>query len=290
MTENNTTLDVENAELSEPSELENAAAIVEEIAAADLAGEADGTADTAIEDDFEPTDTQIALAKQLGFSDKYAGGMTEAQAEAADQFGRAQSRLQQRKGNPVQEKDDDVPAASVDSSTDDGDEFFKEEDWYTDEGRKKLNDLHKLHKKQAARDQKHETSEQDRLQAEADTVFDALNPDFFPEFLPGESDLIEPGSPAEVKRKEALQMAKTIQATAEGLGHEFPLDKAIQKALLVVAETETQNAAEYEANKGRKKRWSQRIASPSSSSTKRNKVYNTPEEKALDVIFDFVNG
>ena len=289
MTENNTTLDVENAELSEPSELENAAAIVEEIAAADLAGEADGTADTAIEDAFTPTDAQIELAKQLRMTADEIANMTEAEAFAIDMVARKESGLQQRRGK-VKAKTEEEPTASVDSSTDDGDEFFTEEDWYTDEGRKKLNDLHELHKKQAARDQKHETSEQDRLQAEADTVFDALNPDFFPEFLPGESDLIEPGSPAEVKRKEALQMAKTIQATAEGLGHEFPLDKAIQKALLVVAETETQNAAEYEANKGRKKRWSQRIASPSSSSTKRNKVYNTPEEKALDVIFDFVNG
>ena len=312
MTENNTTLDTDNAETTEPSELEDVAATVEEIAAADLAGESDGTADTVdtantgVEDNFEPTDTQIALAKQLGFSDEYAGGMTEAQAEAADQFGRAQSRLQQRKGNPVQKKDEDEEPASVDSSAgeatadddgdgdgdDDGDddEFFKEEDWYTDEGRKKLNNLHKLHKKQAARDQKQQTSEQDRLQAEANKVFDALNPEFFPAFSPGESDLIESGSAAEAKRNEALQMARTIQATAESLGHEIPLEKAIQKALSVVAETETQNAAEHEANQGRKERRGQRIASPSSSSTKRNKTYATPEEEAVDKIFDFVNG
>ena len=128
------------------------------------------------------------------------------------------------------------------------------------------------------------------MQAEADKVFDALNPEFFPAFSPGESDLIESGSAAEAKRNEALQMARTIQATAESLGHEIPLEKAIQKALSVVAETETQNAAEHEANQGRKERRGQRIASPSSSSTRRNKTYATPEEEAVDKIFDFVNG
>jgi len=290
MTDDNTTLDTDNAETSEPSELEDVAATVEEIAAADSAGESDGTADTVVEDDFEPTDTQIALAKQLGFSDEYAGGMTEAQAEAADQFGRAQSRLQQRKGNPVQKKDEEVESVSVESSTDDK-PFIAEDELFTDEGVEKINDLHRRLAAQEARDKsrddKHNTSEQDRLQTIAEEVFDALDPEFFPDFSPGESAEIGQGSPAEEAREEVVSMAKAIQG---GSTKGIPLKEAIEQALTIIAPTETQNAAEHKANAGRKKRRSQRISAPSSSSTKRKKVYATPEEEAVDKIFDYVNG
>lgn len=286
MADDNTNLDTENAEQSETSQLEDTAAIVEEIAAADEAGESDGTADTATEDAFEATDTQKTLAIQLGFDDEYANNMTEAQAEAADQWGRKQSAYQQRKGKP-QKPDEET--ASVESSTDDAvetDGDLTEDDLYTPEGIAKINaairDVAKLKASDKQRDKKQQTSEQSQFRVTADKIFDALSPEFFPDFSPGESADIEPGSAAEDKRQEVVSMAKAIQG---GSANDIPLKEAIEQALVIVAPTETQNAAQHEADTGRKKRGSQRLSTPSTSSAKTKVRQATREDQAVaDVV------
>ena len=272
--------DAEDAETEVDTELD-AAAIVGGLVAGDRAEDTEETADTVIEDDgegFQPTAKQIELAKQLGFDDDFVSNMTEAEAKAAEQFGRQQSRYFQRKGKEKRE------AAGAESSTGDGvtdgvtvDDEFTEDDWFTDEGRKKINAALKLAKTGSQRQQ---NADKQRLKAEADRAFDSLDKEAFEAFLPGESDLIEPGSPAEVMRNKALQMAETIQATAGSLGHELSLDKAIVQALAVIAPTETENAALNEANAKRKKRGSQRLGTPSTTKGKQQFRYETPEEQA----------
>ena len=281
MTELDTTLEAENAELSEESEVLDAATVVIDAVDESETETTEETADTVTEEAYEPTDTQVELAKQLGLSDDEIADMTEAEAIAYDKVARLDSRRQQRKGKKQEEVVDTTTTPdSAESST--TDEFFTDDDWYTEDGRKKINDLHKDLK---SRNQSTETNEQAQLKLTADQVFDSLDPEIFAEFSPGESALIESGSDAESKRTQALQMAKTIQATAGGLGHEMTLEKAIQSALSVVAEAETQEAALKIANKGRKTRGKQRISTPSSTNVAHKVTHDTPEKQAVaDII------
>lgn len=277
-----TALDTENAESVEGQKLD-VATVIDEIVADEQAEATSEPADTEpTGEDFTPTDTQIALAKQLGFSDDYASGMNEAEAKAADQWGRKQSAYHQRTGKT---KDDPPDPASADSSADEGD--FTEDDWYTVEGAKKINQILQDQKAQKTHNQKQETSENDRQQADIDKVFDNLDPKFFPDFSPGETADIDPTSPAQEKRDEVVSMAKAIQGASS---QDISMEEAIGQALSVVAPTETQNAADDEADADRKKRKGQRISAPADSTTNRNKVYDTPEEKAVDIIYDYVNG
>lgn len=283
MTETDTTLESENAELSENSELDNVAAVVEEIAADDRAESADGTAGADTEEPFEATDMQIELAKQLGYSEDEIAGMDEAEAKAVDKLARLDSRRQQRKGK---EKKEVKTTDSAESSTDDDDEFT-EDDWFTDDGRKKINAMFKAAKTQ---NQTKDNTERDRLQADADKAFDSLDPEIFKEFSPGESALIESGSAADEKRTKALAMAKTIQATAQGIGHTLTLEQAIEQSLSIIAPAETEKAALNKANDERGKRGSQRISAPSSRSHKNQKVFDNPHDEAIQKIYDAVNG
>ena len=271
----------------------DATMVVEDIIASQ-ADDTDEAADTVTTDDevFVPTDTQIELAKQLGFDDDYASNMTEAQAEAAVQFGKQQSRYFQRKGKEKQKTEQIVDAYSsidddiddyIDIDADDGDDDeFTEDDWFTDEGRAKINAVLKLGSQT-------KNTDKQRLKAEADKAFDGLDKDAFEAFLPGESALIEPGSPADEKRAQALAMAKTIQATADSLGHTLTLEKAVVQALSIIAPAETENAALNKANAGRKKRGSQRISAPSHITGKHKVREATEEEQAVADTFDALN-
>jgi hypothetical protein len=276
MAENETeALEAEDAGLSEDSELD-VGAIVEGLVAGQ-AEDTDETADTVTtvdEEVFVPTDTQVELAKQLGYSAEEIAGMDEAEARAVDKLARLDSRRQQRKGKEARKETVVDAESSIDDDVIDDDGEFTEDDWFTDAGRKKINAALK------ASNQTKNTDKQ-RSQAEINKVFDSLDKEAFEAFLPGESDLIEPGSPAELRRAEALTMAKSIQAVRDAQGREIPLEKAILKALSIVAETETENAALNKANAGRKKRGSQRISTPSTTTGKHKVRHETPEEQAV---------
>jgi hypothetical protein len=284
MTDDIENVETENAELSETSELESVASVVEELAAAE-AGETVETADTVDTEPFVATDTQRELAKQLGFDDEYVANMTPEQAAAADQFGRAQSRLAQRQGKPPQKKEEEVETSeSAESSTDD--EFLNEDDLYTPEGVAKINNLAKELAALKAKYKNTELSEQDRLQEGIDKVFDELDPDIFEKYLPGETADIEAGSKAEAKRQEAVNMAKAIQGASTT---DISMEDALKQALAVVAPAETQKAAESKDNDRRQKRSKQRISAPSPEAHKHKKHYDSPEEEAIDKIYAAVN-
>jgi len=276
-------LDTEDAGTEVDTELD-AAAVIDDIVA-EQAEDTDETADTEPTDDgFTPTDTQIELAKQLGYSADEIAGMDEAEARAVDKLARLDSRRQQRKGKEATKKAETV--ADEEASTDDDE--FTEADWFTDEGRAKINVVLKAVKSGS---QTQKNTEKQRLKAEADKVFDGLDPEAFESFLPGESDLIEPGSPAEARRTEVLTIAKSIQAAGDPQGREVPLEKAIKVALAVIAPTETENAALNKANAGRKKRGSQRLGTPSTTKGKQKFRYDTPEEQAAaDAIEELSSG
>ena len=279
-TQTNEALETEDAETQVDTELD-VGTVVSDIVADEQAEDTDGTADTEStggEGDFEPTETQIELAKQLGYSADEIAGMDEAEARAVDKLARLDSRRQQRKGKEKQKEAETV----VDEESSAGDDEFTEDDWFTDEGREKINAALKASKAQS---QTQQSTDKQRFQAEADKVFDSLDPVAFESFAPGESDLIEAGSAVEERRTKALRMAETIQAAAKGMGHELSLEKAIKNALLVIAPTETENAAVNEANKRRKKRGSQRMGTPSTTKGKHKVRHDTPEEQAAaDVI------
>lgn len=283
-------LETENAEVSETTGLEEVGAIVEDIAAAEQAEDSDAAADTgSTGEDFTPTPEQVEMAKQLKMTDEEIDSMTEAEAFAVDKVARKESRRQQRKGSTTTKADEEETSTSADSSTD-GDEF-KEDDWYTDDGRKKINQLLQGQKEQKARDaarsQETQTSESERLKAEADKVFDSLDPEIFKDFSPGETDDIGAGSPAELKRNEVTDMAEAIQNASKT---DISREDAIGRALAIVAPTETENAALNEANDRRRTRGSQRVGSPASSLQTRIKTYDSPEEEAIDVIHAAING
>ena len=284
-------LDTEDAGTEVDTELD-AATVVGDITASEQAGVSDGTADTVIEDEgFTPTAQQIELAKQLGYSADEIAAMDEVEASVVDKLARLDSRRQQRKGKEARPKEAVVDAESStddDIDAEDSDDEFTEDDWFTDEGRAKINRILKAAK---AGSQTQQNTDKQRLKAEADKVFDALDPHIFESFLPGESDLIEPGSPADARRSQAFEMAKTIQATAKSLGHDLTLAKAIDQSLSIIAPTETENAALNKANAGRQKRGRQRISSPSSVTGKQKFRYDTPEEQAAaDTIAELNTG
>lgn len=284
-------LESENTELDEVSEPVEVGAIIDEITAEEQAEDPDKK----VEDDptgneFTPTDEQVAMAKLLSMTDDEIANMTEHEAFAISKVSRLESRRQQRRGKEAlkNKADDpkDPPPASVDSSTDedpvekDGD-YLTEDDLYTPEAVKKINDIHRRLQVQEARDKKQQTSEKDRLQVKYDEVFDGLDPKIFPNFLPGESDEIEANSPAETRRDEVVTMAKAIAATRDAQGGEISLEESMQNALSILAPTETQNAAKQEADAGRKKRQGQRISAPSSSTAKHKVRQDTPEKQAV---------
>ncbi len=293
MTEQIDTVDTENAELIEDSKVD-IAATVEEIAAADKAGEKVETADTVTEDAFEATEAQITMAKQLGVSDEDIADMSEAQAIAYDAAARLDSKRQQRKGKPPQKQED---AVSVESSTDgtdnvdaDTDGEFTEDDLYTPEGIARINkamkDLAELKASDKKRGEKHTTSEQVRLQEGIDKMFDDLDPEIFAKFQPGETADIEPGSQVEARRNQVVSMAKAIQGAST---EDISMEEALERALSVVAPAETEQAALNEDNDRRKTRGGQRLSAPSSTTQKHEKVYDNPHDKAIDEIYVKVN-
>lgn len=277
-------VETEDAEITVDTELD-VASIIGNI----VTGQAEDTEDTADTETtgFTPTDTQIELAKQLGYSADEIAGMDEAEARAVDKLARLDSRRQQRKGKEKQKAekiedeyssiDDDIDAEDGDADDSDDDEFT-EDDWFTDEGRAKINMILKAAKSGS---QIQQNTDKQRLKAEVDTIFDDLDPEAFELFLPGESDLIEPGSLVDERRSKAVRMAKTIQAEAKSMGHDLTLAKAIEQSLSIIAPTETENAALNRANTGRKKRGSQRLGTPSTTKGKQKIRYDTPEEQAI---------
>ena len=277
-------VETEDAEITVDTELD-VASIIGNI----VTGQAEDTEDTADTETtgFTPTDTQIELAKQLGYSADEIAGMDEAEARAVDKLARLDSRRQQRKGKEKQKAekiedeyssiDDDIDAEDGDADDSDDDEFT-EDDWFTDEGRSKINRILKAAKSGS---QIQQNTDKQRLKAEVDTIFDDLDPEAFELFLPGESDLIEPGSLVDERRSKVVRMAKTIQAEAESMGHDLTLAKAIEQSLSIIAPTETENAALNRANTGRKKRGSQRLGTPSTTKGKQKIRYDTPEEQAI---------
>jgi len=274
-TQTNEALETEDAETQVDTELD-VGAVVSDIVADEQAedtGEPADTDPTGGEGDFEPTETQIELAKQLGYSADEIAGMDEAEARAVDKLARLDSRRQQRKGKEKQKDAETV----VDEESSTGDDEFTEDDWFTDEGRKKINTAMKAMK---AGNQTQANTDTQRLKAETDKIFDSLDKDAFESFLPGESELIESGSPADELRAKTLAMARTIQATAEGIGHKLTLAQSVEQSLAIIAPTETENAALNEANKRRKKRGSQRMGTPSTTKGKHKVRHDTPEEQA----------
>ena len=282
-TETIETVDTEDAEITVDTELD-AATVISNL----VTGEAEDTEDTA-DEGFTPTAQQIELAKQLGYSADEIAGMDEAEARAVDKLARLDSRRQQRKGKEKQKVVADAESSIDDDiDADEGDDEFTEDDWFTDEGRSKINRMLKAAKSGS---QTQQNTDKQRLKAEVDEIFDGLDPEAFESFLPGESDLIEPGSLADERRSKTVRMAKTIQATAKGLGHDLTLKKAIEQSLAIIAPTETENAALNKANTGRKKRGSQRLGTPSTTKGKQQFRYDTPEEQAAaDTIAELNSG
>jgi len=282
-TETIETVDTEDAEITVDTELD-AATVISNL----VTGEAEDTEDTA-DEGFTPTAQQIELAKQLGYSADEIAGMDEAEARAVDKLARLDSRRQQRKGKEKQKVVADAESSIDDDiDADEGDDEFTEDDWFTDEGRSKINRMLKAAKSGS---QTQQNTDKQRLKAEVDEIFDGLDPEAFESFLPGESDLIEPGSLADERRSKTVRMAKTIQATAKGLGHDLTLKKAIEQSLAIIAPTETENAAQNKANTGRKKRGSQRLGTPSTTKGTQKFRYDTPEEQAAaDTIAELNSG
>ncbi len=281
------TQETENVENSEGQELDPAT-VIEEMAAEE-ARATEEAAGTVQEGDFTPTDTQKELAKQLGFDDDYASNMTEAQAEAADQWGRKQSAYQQRRGKTKKEEPVSVESSTDEPAEDGGD--FTEDDLYTPEGIARINkvmkDLAELKASDKKRGEKHQTSEQVRLQEGIDKVFDGLDQEVFAKFQPGETASIEPGSPVEALRNEVVSMAKAIQGAST---EDISMEEALEQALSVVAPAETQQAALNKDNDRRETRGKQRLSTPSSTTQKHEKVYDNPHDKAIDEIHAHVNG
>ena len=281
-------VETEDAEITVDTELD-VASIIGNI----VTGQAEDTEDTADtettgdEEGYVPPAALIELAKQLQYTPEEIAAIDEVEAMVIDKVARKESRLQQRRGKQALKTKEETDELVVDeySSIDDDiaaddsdDDEFTEDDWFTDEGRAKINMILKAAKSGS---QIQQNTDKQRLKAEVDTIFDDLDPEAFELFLPGESDLIEPGSLVDERRSKAVRMAKTIQAEAKSMGHDLTLAKAIEQSLSIIAPTETENAALNRANTGRKKRGSQRLGTPSTTKGKQKIRYDTPEEQAI---------
>ena len=260
----------------------------------DQASEEDGDKPADEEDGFKPTAAQVRLAKQLRYSDEDIEKLDAAEFKVIDRVARKQSRLESERGKQKQLADKAKKATGDDAGDGEGaessanavDDFFNDDDWGTEAGTKKMNDIHAMLTQQSQSLQVQDEQSNEQIANQIDEAFDALDPEVFADFQPGESAYIEAGSPADVRREEAVTMALGIQEMRAAAGETISLVDAIDKALLVVADTETQAAARKALGKKQEQRGRQRISAPSSSGKTPKPVFKNREEQAAHAIVE----
>jgi len=253
-------------------------------ASAEAQDQADGDDET-----FRPTDEQLAMAKQIGVPDDEIRTMTETQAEAFVLAGKAMSRKASSAGRKkakakakAKAKDGaagDVAGGEDGQASSDRSEmsFDGDEDWGTESGANKINDLVRAFEDQGRQIESLQTQLQERTDKQtvsaADDFFDGLDSEIFP-------DAGDEGFQTKVLKAAAVAR----KGFADQWGQELTDVEALEKGLALVDADGAKAAAQAPLKKELAERKKQLTSRPTQRQTTGRTFASPQHEAAANIV------